>query len=56
VSFGNILSSRGSNPGMAHPLEFNTIHERSALFGLITQDTSKLEDAPSAGVQKRLGL
>jgi hypothetical protein len=30
VSFGNILSSRGSNPGMAHPLEFNTIHERSA--------------------------
>ena len=31
VSFGNILSSRGSNPGMAHPLEFNTIQsERSA--------------------------
>ena len=27
----------------------------SALFGLITQDTSKLEDAPSAGGQKRLG-
>ena len=28
----------------------------SALFGLITQDTSKLEDAQSAGAQKRLGL